>query len=266
MSRVLSVLTIVFVAALGMQMLAPTQSSAAPQAVRARSRTKHWAPPDPSTIPPGPLGDSIRLGLQIFNDTPKYAAPYVGNKLTCSDCHIQGGTVDKGIPLVGVPGLFPMYRDREKSVVTFEQRINQCFERSENGHALPSSSPEMIALISYTQWLSQGQAIGHPFPGRGLVKLPSLMGDSGRGGQIYAKQCVLCHGADGAGKPPAFPSLWGPDSYNVGAGMNRISTMAAFVQHNMPQTNPGSLTPQQAYDVAAYVNSKPHTAFNGSNH
>jgi thiosulfate dehydrogenase len=43
--------------------------------------------------------------------------------------------------------------------------------------------------------------------------------------------------------------------------MNQIAKMAAFVQHNMPQTDPDTLTPQEAYDVATYVHSKPHTAF-----
>ena len=81
----------------------------------------------------GPLGDSVRLGLQIFNDTPKYATPYVGNKMSCSHCHVGNGTVPYAIPLVGVPGLFPMYREREKGVVTFEERIEQCFQRSESG-------------------------------------------------------------------------------------------------------------------------------------
>ena len=261
-----SVLTIGFIAALGMQMSAPTRSFAAPQTATRAGRTKHWTPADPSSIPPGPLGDSIRLGLSIFNETPKYASSYVGNKLSCTDCHAQGGTVPHAIPLVGVPGLFPMYREREKSVVTFEQRINQCFERSENGRALPSTSPEMIALVAYAQWLSQGQPAGKSLPGRGLIALPALVGDPVRGEQIFTKKCTLCHGANGDGKYPAFPALWGPDSYNAGAGMNRISTMAAFVRYNMPQTNPRSLTTQQAYDVAAYVNSKPHTPFSAPGH
>ena len=45
-----------------------------------------WTAPSPETMPEGPVGDSIRLGLQIFNDTPKYAARYVGNKMSCGHC------------------------------------------------------------------------------------------------------------------------------------------------------------------------------------
>ena len=222
---------------------------------------KTWSAPDPATIPEGPLGDSIRLGLRVFNDTPKNAAPYVGNKMSCGHCHIESGTVAGGIPIVGVPGMFPVYRDREKEVITFEERIEQCFQRSEHGHRVPNNDPIMVGLVAYAQWLSKDQMAGHPFSGRGLVKLPELSGDRERGGEIYALQCALCHGADGAGKPPAIPGVWGPNAYDDGAGMNDIAKMAAFVQHNMPQTDPGSLTPQQSYDVASFINSKPHEKF-----
>src|SRR6185503_732228 len=228
--------------------------NSAPVAVTSGS----WTAPDPATIPQGPLGDSIRLGFRVFNDTPKFAAKYVGNKMSCGHCHSGSGTVPYSIPLVGVPGMFPLYRDRENEVVTFEERIEQCFQRSENGHRVPNSSPEMVGLVAYAQWLSKDQVTGRPFPGRGLVNLPELSGDSEKGAQIYSQRCAICHGAEGAGRLPAIPAVWGPDAYNTGAGMYNIAKMAAFVQHNMPQSDPGSLTPQEAYDVAAYIHSKPH--------
>jgi thiosulfate dehydrogenase len=227
---------------------------------------KAWTAPDMSTIPEGPLGDSIRLGVQVFNETPKYAGKFVGNKLSCTHCHMDGGTVPGGIPIVGVPGMFPVYRDREKEVVTFEERIEQCFMRSENGHRVPNNSPEMVGLVAYSQWLSKDQVTGRPFPGRGVVKIPELNGDRERGSQIYVAQCAVCHGPVGAGKPPAIPAVWGPDAYSEGAGMHDITKMAAFVQHNMPLSNPGSLTPQQAYDVAAYIHFMPHETFDIKQH
>lgn len=236
-------------------------SFGAPRTPQAADSSKAWIAPDPATIPVGPLGDSIRLGMHVFNDTPKYAEKYVGNKMSCTHCHIGGGTVSKGMPLVGLLGIFPMYRDREKTVITFEERIQQCFQRSETGHRLPNDGPEMTGLVAYTQWLSKDQVAGHAFPGRGLVDLPELNGDAAKGSQIYTEQCALCHGTEGAGKPPAIPALWGPDAYSDGAGMNQIAKMAAFVQHNMPQNDPDTLTPQEAYDVAAFVHSKPHTVF-----
>jgi thiosulfate dehydrogenase len=220
-----------------------------------------WTAPDPATIPKGPLGDSIRLGLNIFRDTPHYAAKYSGNKLSCSDCHLQNGVAAYSSPLVGVPGLFPMYRERSRRVVTFADRINECMTRSQNGRPFPYRSRELTSLIAYMQWISQGWPTGKSFPTRGLVKLPALHGDPVRGANIYVQQCQICHQANGAGIPPNFPPLWGPTSFNDGAGMSHVDKMAAFVQHNMPQTKPGSLTAQQAFDVAAYIDSKPRPKF-----
>ena len=241
-------------------------SFGAPRTPQTADSSKAWVAPDPATIPEGPLGDSIRLGMRIFNNTPKYAEKYVGNKLSCTHCHIDGGTVSQGMPMIGLPGIFPMYRDREKTVITFEERIEQCFQRSEFGHRVPNDGQEMTGLVAYAQWLSKDQVTGRPFPGRGLVNLPELNGDAAKGSKIYADQCAVCHGAEGAGKLPAFPALWGPDSYSDGAGMHQIPKMAAFVQHNMPQNDPGTLTPQDAYDVATYIHSKPHTIFNMKDH
>jgi thiosulfate dehydrogenase len=261
-SRMLAVVVVVGVAFLGntRPLTAAQDPSAMPEPV------KTWTVPDMSAIPEGPLGDSIRLGVQVFNETPKYAAKYVGNKLSCTHCHMDGGTVPGGIPIVGVPGMFPVYRDREKEVVTYEERIEQCFMRSENGHRIPNNSPEMVGLVAYSQWLSKDQVTGRPFPGRGLVKIPELNGDRERGSQIYVAQCAMCHGPEGAGKPPAIPAVWGPDAYSEGAGMHDITKMAAFVQHNMPLSNPRSLTPQQAYDVAAYIHFMPHEPFDIKQH
>jgi thiosulfate dehydrogenase len=223
---------------------------------------RSFKPPDPASIPMGPLGDSIRFGLQIFTDTPQYAPAYVGNLLSCSDCHLQDGTSAYASPLAGVPGLFPMYKARARRVITFEDRIQECFTRSENGRPLPYRSPELIAIVAYIQWLSQGLPAGRALPSRGLVKLPPLHGDPAKGAGIYARKCAGCHQADGGGVPPAVPPLWGPNSFNDGAGMSHVAQMAAFVQHNMPPNQPGTLTPQQAFDVAAYVDSKPRPKFN----
>ena len=55
-------------------------SFGAPPAPQAADSSKAWIAPNPATIPAGPLGDSIRLGLHVFNETPKYAERYVGNK------------------------------------------------------------------------------------------------------------------------------------------------------------------------------------------
>jgi thiosulfate dehydrogenase len=223
---------------------------------------EQWRPPSPNTIPQGALGDSIRLGRLIFTQTPKYARAYVGGQLSCSDCHLAAGAAPLAAPVVGLPGLFPAFDKRANRVITFAERIQECFLRSENGRPLPYDAPEMTALIAYTQWLSQGQTTGQEFPGRGLVHLPELAPNVQHGEHVYMQQCSGCHGKDGAGIPPAAPPVWGRGAYNDGAGMNGVANMAAFVQHNMPADKPGSLSAQDSYDVAAFIQSNPHTAFN----
>jgi thiosulfate dehydrogenase len=87
------------------------------------------------------------------------------------------------------------------------------------------------------------------------------------GEQLYKVYCMSCHGADGegyralsdrAGGGYVVPALWGEGSYNNGAGMNRLLTIAAFLKGNMPLGAPWqhpTLTDEQAYDIGAYVNS-----------
>jgi len=42
--------------------------------------------------------------------------------------------------------------------------------------------------------------------------------------------------------------------------MHRVNTAAAFIKANMPLGQQNSLTDQQAWDVAAFVNSQPRPA------
>ena len=226
------------------------------------NRSREWRPPAPDAIPQGPLGDSIRLGRLIFTQTPKYAREYIGNQQSCSDCHLAAGAAPFAAPVVGLPGLFPMFDERANRVITFTERIQECFLRSENGRRLPDEGPEMTALIAYIQWLSKGQPTGQAFPGRGLVHLPELAPIVQHGERVYIRRCSGCHGKDGSGTLTPAPPLWGPGAYNDGAGMNEVAKMAAFVQHNMPADKPGSLSAQDSYDVAAFIRTKPHTAYN----
>ncbi|MGH8398573.1 MAG: c-type cytochrome [Gammaproteobacteria bacterium] len=60
----------------------------------------------------------------------------------------------------------------------------------------------------------------------------------------------MCHGDSGEGREArggqVFPPLLGPRSFNWGAGMECISTAAAFIKANMPYGAGNTLTDQQA--------------------
>ena len=232
-------------------------------------RTVPLSPPASTATPAGALGDAIRYGQRIMTDTQATAKAYVGNVLSCTSCHLDGGRTAYAAPLVGLTGLFPEYRSRRGSVESLEDRINDCFLRSMNGKALPADGREMIGLLAYIAWLSQGVPIGSEVEGRGFrdIKAPGPA-DSSRGKAVYAAKCSACHGADGQGTKTGantyvFPPLWGPQSFNVGAGMARLSVAAAFVREKMPLGSAGTLTDQEAYDVAAYFTTQPRPDFAG---
>ena len=225
------------------------------------------APPAIDTIPSGPLGTSIRLGLSIVTDTQAHAKAYVGNGLNCVSCHLDGGRVAYAAPLAGLTGVFPEYRARRGRVESLEERINDCFLRSMNGRALPAGSPEMVGLLAYTAWLSQGVPTGSEVLGRGFRDIVApAKPDPAHGKLLYAQKCAACHGAAGqglrgAGQAFVFPPLWGAQSFNTGAGMARVSVAAAFVQAKMPLGSGGTLTDQEAYDIAAYFTAQPRPKF-----
>lgn len=225
--------------------------------------------PDAATIPKGPLGDAVRLGEQLALHTRELLPDHVGNGLHCSSCHLQGGKVANAGPWVGLAGVFPEFRTRNARVNTLEMRVNDCFERSMNGKALDPTSPEMAAFLAYISWLSRDVPIGHDVEGRGfrrIAKPPAP--DRERGRAIFATKCAVCHGTHGEGKNAddgsyLFPALWGERSFTIGAGMARLDTAAAYVRWNMPLGQGGTLTDQEAYDIAAYFTLEPRPDFAG---
>ncbi len=222
---------------------------------------KPYLPPTEETIPNNEFGDMVRLGKKVFNETGKYAGEYVGNGLKCVNCHLDAGRLANSAPLWAAWVKYPAYRGKNKMVNTMEERIQGCFTYSMNGTPPPADSKELKALMSYTYWLAEGAPTGIDLPGRGYPKpvKPEKQPEYGRGKQVFVNNCALCHGENGEGTAHngsyVFPPLWGKDSFNWGAGMHRINTAAAFIRANMPLAKGGSLTAQQAWDVAYYVNS-----------
>jgi thiosulfate dehydrogenase len=164
--------------------------------------------------------------------------------------------------MTGIAPLFPEFSKRVKRMISLKDRIDECFVRSENGRPLPENGEEMAALVAYIESLSSPRDGSAEPPGRGLIKVPALSGSPQRGAAIFAAECASCHGPEGNGAGLTFPPLWGPESFNDGAGMSHVENMAAFVVRNMPPARTSSLTPQQAFDVASYIHSKPRPKYN----
>ena len=220
-------------------------------------------------VPDGPVGEAIAFGQRILAHTPENVPAYSGNTLNCTSCHLDGGRTPWAAPWVGIWGVFPEYRSRNAKVNALQDRINDCFERSLNGRTLPLASQEMIGILAYMQWLSREVPTGKSVSGRGFLRIKSTqIPDPVRGARVYVQKCALCHGDAGQGTVTAtgetiYPPLWGPKSFNIGAGMARLNTAAAFVKANMPLGQGGSLTDQEAFDVAVFFTRQPRPDFTG---
>ncbi len=218
--------------------------------------------PQESEVTDSTVLASVRRGRAMMLYTRDSLPRHVGNKLACTSCHQQAGTVKGAIPWVGVYARFPQYRSRGGSTIIIEDRINDCFKRSLNGTALVPESRDMRDIVAYMAFLSSGYPVGADVDGQASPALAPLPADSTRGRLVFQGSCVRCHGQKGEGTPLA-PPLWGNESYNIGAGMARLRTAAAFIKARMPQDSAGVLTEQQAFDVARYVNSHPRPDFRG---
>lgn len=140
-----------------------------------------------------------------------------------------------------------------------------------NGKTLPLDSEEMKAFVTYIHFLGQGVPLAAEVKGQGMVqsKMPNRRADLVNGAKVYEAKCAVCHGPDGQGvrigqvgdaQGYAFPPLWGPDSFNNGAGMNRMVMATRFIQHNMPlgaSHDAPQLSVDEAFDVAGFMLSHP---------
>ncbi len=221
-----------------------------------------------------PNADQLILGMRLMTETKTLLPDHVGDEMTCGSCHLNGGTVANASPFNGVATLFPANNPRAGRVISLEQRLNGCFLRSMNGTRLADDSKDMKAMVAFIAWMKGDQAADSKIVGRGIGKVDAkLVPDPVRGKALFEADCAVCHGSDGQGAKSAdgnwlFPPLWGDASFNIGAGIARTFTAAAFVKSNMPiarGTNfpqgQGGLSDQTAVDIAEYFTHQPRPDF-----
>lgn len=229
----------------------------------------HFEPPARDAKPDDEFGEMVALGEAIFSNTYSHgiSGSYVGNHQACEGCHLDAGRLAGSAPMWASWVAYPAFRTKNMKVNTMEERIQGCFKYSMNAQASEVGSPPAAesrtvhALMSYIYWLATGAPTGDKqLPGRGFPALAETdQGfDPARGAEVYAQKCAVCHGENGqggyAGAEMVFPALWGDRSYNWGAGMHKINTAAAYVKANMPLGNFLTVSDQEAWDVAAFMN------------
>ena len=249
---------------------------------------KVWTAPDTNSIPEDDEGKLISYGRTLVIHTSKYFGPegYMLNTINgmnCQNCHLEAGTRPYGNNLGAVAATYPKFSPRAGALVTIAGKVNECFTRSMNGAPIDTNSREMKAIVAYIKWLGKDVKKGEVPAGSGGIKSPHFIAraaDSDKGKEVYDQYCSRCHGTDGEGqfakdvlKDPAkqqggtasaddlyyYPPLWGARSFNGVATLYRLSKFAGFVQNNMPYPmtyKTAILTDEQAWDVAAYVNSR----------
>jgi len=215
------------------------------------------------------------FGFRLIAKTPELMGPDVpdpslrltGNRLSCGSCHLHQGDDPGTLGLSAALYNYPKFSARTAAIRTLEDRVNECMVRSMNGKPLAKNSPQMIAITDWVKSLAstdpaiaERQKKANALP---KFKAPNRAANVSAGKVIFEERCATCHGYNGAGRladNPShgfiFPALWGPDSFNTGAGMHRLLTAAPFIKARMPLGNP-TLTDDQAYDVGAYINSQP---------
>lgn len=220
--------------------------------------------------------EQLIYGARLNIETRDLLPKNVGNALNCASCHLNAGTVADGSPYIGISAFFPGYAPRAGRTITLQDRINGCFLRSMNGKPLPLDSDELKAMVALFDWMRNETKPEDKVEGRGVGKVSTdIIPNAENGKKIYSAQCALCHGSDGEGIKNAkgqwvYPPLWGDESFNIGAGMARTYTAAAFVKRNMPiamhnkfPLGQGGMTDQEAVDVAEYFSHQPRPDFAG---
>lgn len=239
------------------------------------------------TLDQSKLSKEIQFGYRLFTNTPAEASRFVPGEMSCNNCHLNAGQRERAMPLVAISGVFPEYNRRAGRLISLNDRIVDCFLRSENAtgklvadgegrssvapDSLPNpTSREVLALAAYLNWLSRDNPIGKSPSWRGQNTIPQAslkpvaQLDAQKGEAIYKERCTSCHGPEGQGvfvgdrKPGP---LWGPGSWNDGAGAARVYTLAGIIRYTMPYLDPGNMTDEDALNLAAFITSKPRPAF-----
>ena len=233
-----------------------------------------WIVPDTAELANTEDGNMIKYGRLLVVNTSYYFGPkgviaHKSNGMNCQNCHLNAGTKLFGNNFSLTATGYPRFKERSGTVENMVKKVEDCFERSLNGKKIDSNSREMKAFLAYLTWIGRNVKKGTKPIGSGIDEPTFLKraADTAKGRMVFVSKCQLCHGKGGqgllnpAGTAYTYPPLWGDHSYNIGASIYRVSKFAGYIKNNMPfgtDYKSRKLTDEEAWDVAAFVNSQPH--------
>jgi len=211
----------------------------------------------------------ITRGYALATHTYEMLPAFVPKaKLHCASCHLAAGGNSDAAWWADLNVEYP-------TKPLLQARINHCFTNSLNGNALCTpagngvrgncdTDAAMNAFLTYIKWLEEQSKSLHlcnTVP-NGYPPITGSSGNATAGHQVFIQKCAVCHRLDGQGRYEDNtyfrPALWGPDSFNQAAGMfSTTADLAQFLRWNMPLMAGGELSDQEAWDVEAYIHSKP---------
>jgi len=213
-----------------------------------------------------------------------------GRVISCANCHAQGGTIPYAWPFFRTLTFYGLREQGDQGVYfgglayhrDARTRARDCGLECGGEVNLPEDSYEMDALIAWMAAVRDGI-----YPGEGLLipafktkddvdRIPGarvplfhdvldMQGDAVRGKALFSNRCAVCHGKDGQGQWGGeggyrIPPLSGDSSFSHAGGPLMVPVGAAFIHRNMPLSEPGMLSEQQALDIMAYVATLPRNS------
>lgn len=248
-----------------------TNEKAGIKTIIPEKKTEVFKAPDTTLLKDDDWGNMVKYGMRLVKNTAYYLGPdgivskNLGNKMNCTNCHLDAGTRPFGLNFFYSHANYPQYRARENKILSLADRVNNCIERPHSGEPLKLDSKEMTAIISYIKWIGEKyDKEKHEGYDLKYIEYGSLTADPKRGARVYEIHCKSCHQPDGQGQMTldkvtyAYPPLWGEKAYQEGSSMQRVIKAASFIKYNMPNLKTNYETPllsdQEALDVAAFIN------------
>lgn len=181
----------------------------------------------------------IEKGEALLDGTEQIEAEENGDKDSCMSCHADGSDAN-GVSFIGITSEYPQYDERVDAVITLQEKINNSIVRTLNGEKLDYDGEEMRAIIAYMTYISKGQDYEDYQDEKIVEDIPEPDLDNGE--KLFDEKIG-----------DIAPQLWGEHSFSDGSQMTRMSVLTNYIKNNLPEDDPGSLSDQEAADIAGFA-------------